>query len=483
MKDNVLSYKFSVTELMAELLDSARLLVDLQQVSEVAHSLSGGLTPNAIAQKITDALGDKFDCAFSRIWLVEPDRSELKLVASSGLHPRTDGFFSRVPMGAFKVGKIAQNRVAFLSNNLPEETWVKDRDWAIAHNIRGFAGYPLAVEDRVVGVLATFSYYPLSPEFLEVLRVLCMVATVALDAAIMHHQPQIQPPISSLPLSDQLASILRSTPLTLSGTEQSLPLSSQCIFLNMADVLETLRCSYCRLTYELEAVELTAIIAAPKLPPEEVKSWIDSSLGNLLAIASYTGGSIQTQVSTNSTTIQVLLRLPYLPYLIGVSGLSLRIQCSQPLLQSAFTQLAHTAGLTVANALDNLSPILTDDPTYRAETHRIIWVETGERSSPQGIRAKVSLSIQAAELRQAVKAVTNGKIWGIEPDDKPRQLLSEREVETLKLLAQGMRDREIAETLFISESTVKFHMNNVLAKLKARTRYQALYQAAKNDWI
>ncbi len=480
MKDNVLSYKFSVTELMAELLDSARLLVDLQQVSEVARSFSGGLTPNAIAQKITDALGEKFDCAFSRIWLVEPDQSALKLVASSGLHARTDGFFARVPMGAFKVGKIAQNRVAFLSNNLPEETWVKDRDWAIAHNIQGFAGYPLAVEDRVVGVLATFSHHPLSPEFLEVLRILCMVATVALDAAITLHQPQIQPPISSLPLSDQLASILRSTPLTLSGTEQSLPLSSQCVFLNMAEVLETLRYSYCRLTYELEGVELTAIIAAPKLPSEEVKAWIDSSLGNLLAIASYAGGSLQTQLGTNSTTIQILLRLPYL---IELSGLSLRIQCSQPLLQSAFTQLAHTAGLTVVNAVDNLRPVLTNDPTYRAETHRIIWVKTGEQPLPKGIRATVNLSIQAAELRQVVEAVTKGEGWGIQPDNKPRQLLSEREVETLKLLAQGMRDRDIAETLFISESTVKFHMNNVLAKLKARTRYQALYRAAKNGWV
>jgi DNA-binding CsgD family transcriptional regulator len=259
-----------------------------------------------------------------------------------------------------------------------------------------------------------------------------------------------------------------------------LPPSSQCVFLRIAEVLETLRCRYCRLTYESEAVELTAIIAAPKLPSEGVRAWIDSALGNLLALVSYLGGSLQTQLGINSATIQVLLRMPYPA---NLSGLSVRIQCRQPLLQSAFTQLAYSAGLTVVSSLDNLSPMLTDDLTQSPTARPIIWVQTGEQPLPKGIRAKVDLSIQAKEFRQAVEAVTRGKVWGLEPDEQSRQILSEREVETLNLLAQGMRDREIAETLFISESTVKFHMNNVLAKLKARTRYQALYQAASNGWI
>ena len=61
--------------------------------------------------------------------------------------------------------------------------------------------------------------------------------------------------------------------------------------------------------------------------------------------------------------------------------------------------------------------------------------------------------------------------------------LSEREREILGLLVQGLRDRDIANHLIISESTVKFHLNNVLTKLKARTRYQALYQAIIQGWV
>jgi DNA-binding NarL/FixJ family response regulator len=48
----------------------------------------------------------------------------------------------------------------------------------------------------------------------------------------------------------------------------------------------------------------------------------------------------------------------------------------------------------------------------------------------------------------------------------------------MSLLAQGLRDREIAQKLYISESTVKFHINNSLVKLNAKNRYQGVYQAA-----
>ncbi|MEP0890175.1 LuxR C-terminal-related transcriptional regulator [Leptolyngbya sp. PL-A3] len=61
--------------------------------------------------------------------------------------------------------------------------------------------------------------------------------------------------------------------------------------------------------------------------------------------------------------------------------------------------------------------------------------------------------------------------------------MSEREQEIMRLLVQGMRDRDIAQHLFISESTVKFHINNSLTKLNAKNRYQAVYQAAIRGWV
>jgi DNA-binding NarL/FixJ family response regulator len=48
---------------------------------------------------------------------------------------------------------------------------------------------------------------------------------------------------------------------------------------------------------------------------------------------------------------------------------------------------------------------------------------------------------------------------------------------------QGARDRDIAGALHISERTVKFHINNLLTKLDARTRCQAIYQAIGNGVV
>lgn len=212
-----------MTNSIPTLLDSTRLLFELQKVSTIVQKISGCLVPEIIARQITEALVEQFDCAFARIWLAELDQNSLRLVASSGLYTHLDGSFSRVRIGAYKVGKIAQNRVPFLSNQLANEPWVKDRDWAIANKIQGFAGYPLAAGNRVIGVLATFSHRPMAPEFLEVLQVLCMTATVSLEAALQAQQmPQPSPPAVAVALSDQLAGLLAPTQLTLVGTEYPL---------------------------------------------------------------------------------------------------------------------------------------------------------------------------------------------------------------------------------------------------------------------
>jgi DNA-binding NarL/FixJ family response regulator len=55
--------------------------------------------------------------------------------------------------------------------------------------------------------------------------------------------------------------------------------------------------------------------------------------------------------------------------------------------------------------------------------------------------------------------------------------LSDRELEVLRLLADGHSNREIAGTLFLAEGTVKNHVTNVLSKLGARDRTQAALRA------
>ena len=61
--------------------------------------------------------------------------------------------------------------------------------------------------------------------------------------------------------------------------------------------------------------------------------------------------------------------------------------------------------------------------------------------------------------------------------------LSEREIEVLRLIAQGASNREIANALFLAEGTVKNHVTNILGKLEARDRTQAALKARDSGLI
>ena len=67
------------------------------------------------------------------------------------------------------------------------------------------------------------------------------------------------------------------------------------------------------------------------------------------------------------------------------------------------------------------------------------------------------------------------------PNVSSKQLLSQRETQVLRLVAQGLRNRDIAERLFISEVTVKAHMRSIMRKLGARSRTHAVALADFGD--
>ncbi|GAC1448353.1 MAG: response regulator transcription factor [Ktedonobacterales bacterium] len=61
--------------------------------------------------------------------------------------------------------------------------------------------------------------------------------------------------------------------------------------------------------------------------------------------------------------------------------------------------------------------------------------------------------------------------------------LTERELEVLQLLAQGLPNKEIAARLVISERTAKFHVSSIMAKLGASNRTEAVSLAAQHDLV
>lgn len=65
------------------------------------------------------------------------------------------------------------------------------------------------------------------------------------------------------------------------------------------------------------------------------------------------------------------------------------------------------------------------------------------------------------------------------PPPEPPTKLTARELEVLGLLAAGMSNRMIGERLFVSETTAKFHVGNILRKLGVTRRAEAVYEASK----
>ena len=124
-------------------------------------------------RRCTDAMIDRLHAALARIWTTSADGTTLELQASSGLYTHTDGAHSRVPVGQYKIGRIAADRRPHLTNTVIGDEQVHDQEWAVREGLVSFAGYPLIVEGRLVGVMAMFSRHELSD---NVIRAMAPVA-------------------------------------------------------------------------------------------------------------------------------------------------------------------------------------------------------------------------------------------------------------------------------------------------------------------
>ncbi len=157
---------------------------DLIEVVSELRSLAALTTDIAAALTQSDNLADALHCcveilvrgldaAFARIWTLEENENILKLQASAGMYTHLDGPHSRILVGQYKIGLIAQERRPHLTNEVIGDPLVGDQDWARREGMVAFAGHPLFYKDRVCGVMALFCRKPLS---CATLRALATVA-------------------------------------------------------------------------------------------------------------------------------------------------------------------------------------------------------------------------------------------------------------------------------------------------------------------
>ena len=136
---------------------------------EVGTALSRQEDLKDMLQRCADAMVRHLDGAFARIWTLSNDGKVLELQASAGMYTHLDGSHSRIPVGKLKIGLIAQERKPHLTNDVQNDPRVIDKVWARREKMISFAGHPLVLEDRVVGVMGMFSQKPLTESTLEAL--------------------------------------------------------------------------------------------------------------------------------------------------------------------------------------------------------------------------------------------------------------------------------------------------------------------------
>ncbi|HXD42295.1 MAG TPA: response regulator transcription factor [Ramlibacter sp.] len=111
-----------------------------------------------------------------------------------------------------------------------------------------------------------------------------------------------------------------------------------------------------------------------------------------------------------------------------------------------------------------------------------------------GARGYVLKGISAHDLATVVRAAARGDVY-VSPSlaaemlvslthsqaPDPLQELTDREREILRLIGQGLTNREIGARIFLSEKTIKHYVTNILQKLQVRSRVEAALFAAKHD--
>ena len=135
--------------------------------------------------------------------------------------------------------------------------------------------------------------------------------------------------------------------------------------------------------------------------------------------------------------------------------------------------------------------------TIRAEfpDARIIILTTFERdveiqrALKAGARGYLLKSMPADQMLDAIRQVHAGRKYvpaeiaaGL-AEHFTDEALSDREVEVLRHVATGSRNRDIAEKLFIAEETVKVHLKHIMGKLRASDRTQSVAIAARRGII
>lgn len=139
----------------------------------------------------------------------------------------------------------------------------------------------------------------------------------------------------------------------------------------------------------------------------------------------------------------------------------------------ALKQEAHSANILVLTSLTGDEKLLA---AIEAGALGCLLKNSSPQELVRAIRdvAQGELTLHPAIARKLLRGSPSSPETG-----SPHDRLTEREIDVLKLMAQGLSNRDIAETLVISDQTVRGHVSNILEKLQLANRTQAVLYALR----
>jgi DNA-binding CsgD family transcriptional regulator len=153
--------------------------------------------------------------------------------------------------------------------------------------------------------------------------------------------------------------------------------------------------------------------------------------------------------------------------------------------RNALSRVVAAAGHIVVGAQDAADVVLADGDGPPGETRPVVALGRVDAD----LAGALSRDASASQIDAAIRAVSTGLIvrapdaadagFGAMRETDSRALLTPRELDVLAALAEGMTNKAIARRLNISLHTVKFHVESLFRKLRARTRTEAVAKASE----
>lgn len=149
-------------------------------------------------------------------------------------------------------------------------------------------------------------------------------------------------------------------------------------------------------------------------------------------------------------------------------------------------------GIEAARAIRTASPrtAILAVSAYDDEAYIVGALEAGAagyvlKNAPSATLLETVRAAAAGEsvLSPDIQRRVIGILAGRDRGEEPAAQLSERELEVLRLAAQGLANKEIATNLGLSPRTVQSHIRNILNKLAVASRVEAVVLAIRSGWI